>query len=296
MMFMNNSTIKDKQPFTAFNRSVAVVLRDTADMLTGQGANPFRVDAYRRAAESLEALHIDLRVIVRFEGSDGLKRIPFVGQGLSVTIDEIVRTGRCVQLDRLRGAIRPETLFQTIPGIGPILARNIYDRLQVDTLEGLEIAAHNGRLERVAGIGARRSAAIRASLASVLGRHQPRVERRFCEPSVSMVLDVDREYREKAEFHVLPLIAPRRFNPKAEAWLPILHVDRESWHFTALYSNTARAHELGRTRDWVILYCYDGDHQESQHTVVTETRGPLAGRRVVRGRESECTRHYRQKK
>ncbi|NIW87025.1 MAG: DNA-binding protein, partial [Gammaproteobacteria bacterium] len=83
-------------------------------------------------------------------------------------------------------------------------------------------------------------------------------------------------------------IAPLRFNPTNEAWLPILHTTRDHWHFTVLFSNTARAHELDRTRDWVVIYYYDDHHQEGQHTVVTETRGPLAGKRVVRGRESEC--------
>ena len=66
----------------------------------------------------------------------------------------------------------------------------------------------------------------------------------------------------------------------------------DDWQFTALYSNTARAHELDRTRDWVVLYSYDGHLHEGQHTIVTESRGPLAGKRVVRGREAECMRYY----
>ena len=90
----------------------------------------------------------------------------------------------------------------------------------------------------------------------------------------------------------LPQIAPRRFNPDGKAWLPILHSARDCWHFTALYSNTARAHELGRTRDWVVVYFYDDHHREGQHTVVTETRGTLIGRRVVRGLEAECRAYY----
>jgi hypothetical protein len=50
---------------------------------------------------------------------------------------------------------------------------------------------------------------------------------------------------------------------------------------------------LGRTHDWVVLYFYDGDHREGQRTVVTETRGSLLGKRVVRGREEECRAFYR---
>jgi hypothetical protein len=74
--------------------------------------------------------------------------------------------------------------------------------------------------------------------------------------------------------------------------LPVLHATRGDWHFTALFSNTAKAHELGKTRDWVVIYFYDSDHNERQRTVVTETRGETAGRRVVRGREAECRNHY----
>jgi len=62
-----------------------------------------------------------------------------------------------------------------------------------------------------------------------------------------------------------------------------------------MYSNTARAHQLKQTRDWVVLFYYDDHHQEGQHTLVTETHGPLLGRRVVRGREAECQDYYRAK-
>ena len=85
-------------------------------------------------------------------------------------------------------------------------------------------------------------------------------------------------------------IAPRRFNPKGEAWLPVLHTQRGDWHFTALFSNTARAHELGRVRDWVVIYGEDKAHGERQYTVVSATHGALAGRRVVRGREAALER------
>ncbi len=53
-----------------------------------------------------------------------------------------------------------------------------------------------------------------------------------------------------------------------------------------LYSNTGKAHELAKTRDCVVLYFYDSDHRESRQTIVTETRGALQGKRVVRGREA----------
>lgn len=111
------------------------------------------------------------------------------------------------------------------------------------------------------------------------------------QPGVDIILDVDREYRSKAESGKLRTIAPRRFNPEGKSWLPILHTERGPWNFTALFSNTSRAHELGKTHDWVVIY-YEHDGHENQCTVVTEHRGPLQGQRVVRGREEECRQYY----
>jgi hypothetical protein len=111
-------------------------------------------------------------------------------------------------------------------------------------------------------------------------------------PDVSLLLDIDREYREKAEAGLLRKIAPRRYNPERVAWLPVLHQSAGPWEITALFSNTERAHELHRTHDWVVIFFHDGDG-EGQATVVTERRGSLSGLRVVRGREPECARHYR---
>jgi len=144
----------------------------------------------------------------------------------------------------------------------------------------------------VHGMGPRRIAAVRASLANLLNRIRGPARPRVQGPDVATLLAVDREYREAAAAGRLPRIAPRRFNPEGEAWLPLLHTRHGEWHFTALFSNTARAHELGRTHDWVVIYFYDSHHQEGQHTVVTETRGPLIGRRVVRGREAACRELY----
>jgi putative hydrolase len=66
-----------------------------------------------------------------------------------------------------------------------------------------------------------------------------------------------------------------------------MRLRRNGRRYAALYSNTALAHELGKTRDWVVIYCDDGG-QRSQWTVVTAATGPCRGRRVVRGREREC--------
>lgn len=112
-------------------------------------------------------------------------------------------------------------------------------------------------------------------------------------PSVEVLLGIDQEYRDKAKAGVLRRIAPRRMNPEGHAWLPVLHTRYGPWRFTALFSNTERAHEMHRTYDWVVIYFSDDGGEEGQATVVTERRGALTGMRVVRGREPECGRYYR---
>ena len=135
---------------------------------------------------------------------------------------------------------------------------------------------------------------MQAWLTHVLGYRRPRPEpqKTIAEPPVGLLLKIDELYRKKAEAGELPTIAPKRFNPGGEAWLPIMHTTRQGWHFTALYSNTARAHQLDRVKDWVVIFFYDDQHHEGQHTVVTETRGTAIGQRVVRGREQECNEYY----
>lgn len=277
---------------THFNREVAQLFRDFASLLRQQDGNPFRVNAYLRAAGTLESLERDVRGILREEGTDGLISLPAIGSGLASSIEEIARTGRFSQLDRCRGAADPAALFSSVPGIGEALSRRIHERLHLDTLEALEAAAYDGRLETVPGIGERRIAAVRAGIASLLGHASRRPRESRERPPVRVLLDVDAEYRARVARGALPMLTPRRFNPDRKAWLPILHTQRARWHFTALFSNTARAHELDRTRDWVVVYFYDDSHREGQCTVVTESQGAQRGRRVVRGREPECQEAY----
>jgi hypothetical protein len=278
----------------AHNRRVADRLQEAAALLHAQGASPYRANAYRHAAESIGRLPRDILEIYTAEGVKGLDAIPHVGLGIASAVAEMLTSGRWGQLDRLRGSIDPSMLFRSVPGMGPGLAKRIHEQLHIDSLEALEAAANDGRLDRVPGIGSRRVAAWRAYLAEALGRAGARLPAHEIadEPTVAQLLDVDREYREKAARGELRTIAPRRFNPEAQAWLPVLHARRGPWHFTALFSNTALAHQLGRTRDWVVIYFYDGEDVERQHTIVTEPRGELAGRRVVRGREGECLDYY----
>lgn len=298
------------------NRDIADRLDEVGRLMGEQNGNRFRVRAYRRAAGTLRRLPRPVEDLFAEGGIDALEALPDVGESLARSIAQFLVMGRLAMLDRLRGESEPGRLLQTVPGIGPVLAGRIHEELGVETLEELEMAAHDGRLEQVPGFGPRRARGVREALAGMLGRSARRRSLAWKSrsgafdadrsspstmpgeadlderPSVELLLEVDEEYRRKAEAGRLPRIAPRRFNPAGEAWLPILHTDREGWHLTALYSNTARAHDLGKTHDWVVIYADGARGGERRFTVVTEYRGELAGERVVRGREVECRTHY----
>lgn len=272
------------------NQDIADKLLEIATLLKEQGANPYRVSAYRNAASVISNLPQPVSQIVARKDFQGLVALPGIGEGIARSIYEYVALGHMSRLESLKGGHDPVALFETIPGIGPKLAHRIIEHLHIDSLEALEVAAHNQRLEKIPGFSPKKVAMVQAWLALVLGRQRPspQPQEPFIEPSVQLILQVDQQYRQKASAAELPMIVPKRFNPEGKAWLPVMHVSKHGWHFTALFSNTARAHQLNRTQDWVVIYFYDDQHHESQHTVVTETHGALTGQRVVRGRETEC--------
>ncbi len=283
------------------NAEIADVLEKIADLLEIQGANPFRIRAYRNSAQSVRSAEKSLARLVKEKKMNSVRELPHIGEGIASTIAEFVDTGRIGLLNRLQGEISPEDVFQQVPGIGEDLARRVAKKLDVHSLEELEKAAHDGRLEKIKGFGAKRIQSVKMSLAGMLSQAAlKKVRKRRSEghvqdkPPVGLLLKVDEEYRRRVRAGRLKKIAPRRFNPEGEAWLPIMHTEMEGWDFTALYSNTARAHELGTVKEWVVIY-YETKGYEGQCTVVTEKKGPLKEKRVVRGREAECRDYYESK-
>jgi hypothetical protein len=279
----------------AENAELAAALREAANLLEAQGASPFRVRAYRNAAETLEGLPAPLWHTLEAEGEAGLMRFPTIGRSIAGSLAHMIRTGKFPLLERLRGDDAAERLFATVADIGPKLAQRIHEHLGIETLWELEAAAQDGRLAQVPGMGQKRLRAVRESLAGRFRRAAPAKSKATSETALEAplgeLLDVDREYRESAKKNQLPCIAPRRFNPTHEAWLPVLHTERDSRHYTAMFSNTARAHELDAIQDWVVIY-RDDDGNHGQWTVITSNFGKLRGKRIVRGRESECALLY----
>ena len=281
------------------NEEIAALLERIGQLLETKESNPYRVRAYLSAAATVRG---EDNPVAELAGDHAmLTRLPGIGDSLAALVSEYVETGTSALLRELEGTTDPGAVFDTVPGLGQTLARRIAETLDIRTLEELEQAAHDGRLDKVEGFGEERVRAVQTALAGMLSNTAQRRARQRtseesnaddAEPPIALLLDVDSEYRRKASAGDLGTIAPKRFNPEGKAWLPILHTQRGVWSFTALFSNTARAHEAGKINDWVVIYFERPGQREEQRTVVTQTQGPLAGRRVVRGRETETRRHY----
>ena len=301
---------KDVAQGSPGNEEMASKLEQVADLLAAQGANRFRADAYRRAAQTLRDLVQPVSRIYDSDGIEGLEELPGVGRTISRALQQMIRGGRWPLLKRLLGRDVAEHAFASVPNIGPKLAKRIHEELGIETLAELQAAAWDGTLERMPGMGKKRTRAVRESLAA-RGR-QPTAQiistekqnRLFGEQddltarvSVDELLDIDDEYRFKAARQQLPRVAPREFNPTSAAWLPILQTERGNRHYTALFSNTERAHSMGTTHDWVVIYLEDHYHrgQHGRWTVITSRFGKLRGRRIVRGRENECAGFYKKR-
>ncbi len=282
---MERETITD----AVFNQEMARQFRTAASLLRAQHADRRRIDAYEHGADELDRLGESAAAVYRREGAHGLIALPAIGRGLASAIADVVEFGHWRWLDRLQGDVDPERVLASIPTVGAALAHRIHTELHVESLDELELAIYDGRLGRMRGMGDKRWHAIRdallarrrspSALASAALPENPG-EHPF-PPTSDTLLSIDAEYRTKADLNHLPTIAPRRFNPTRAHWLPVLHTEREGQHFTAMFSNTARAHELGHIDDWVVVSV---DGTDDMHwTVVTEPAGQRAGQRVVRG-------------
>ncbi|MEL6159745.1 MAG: helix-hairpin-helix domain-containing protein [Cyanobacteria bacterium J06627_32] len=296
-----------RQIFALSNDDIAHSFEQVADLLEAKGDDFYRIRAYRKGAQSVRHHSTPVVDLYEAEGTPGLEKLPYIGKGLASAIKELATTGQFTLLEQLHIDVSPEDLFTTVPGIGQVLARRIYRGLGIDTLEGLEQAAHDGILARMPGFGPGRIALVRAALATLLNRPSQQISQprqapitrtqqgtqtgsvkpvtAGGAPPVDLLLAVDTQYRYLARAGQLRMVNPKRFNPEGRRWLPVMQLSKGGWTFNALYSNTARAHALGKTDDWVVVY-YEREGQRGQCTVVTESQGANKGKRVVRGQDA----------
>ncbi len=151
------------------NTEIARVLSDVRTLLEIQGANPFRVRAYENAARTIEEHPTPLRDLVA--AAADLTELPSIGKDMASHIRELVDTGRLTVLEELQRTI-PYSLIDLVrlPGVGPKRARKLWEQLGIETLDQLETAAQEGRIEALEGFGKKTQARILGGIATVRQR------------------------------------------------------------------------------------------------------------------------------
>jgi DNA polymerase (family 10) len=132
------------------NSQVADLLRRFAGALALEGADRFRIKAYRRAADSIESLTDEVARLVA-NGAD-LTQIPGVGKAIRRTVEEIINEGKMVQLERSLSKLSPELVeLSTRPALDPKIVTRIYKKLHIASLKELRQALDSGRIGEVLG-------------------------------------------------------------------------------------------------------------------------------------------------
>ena len=129
------------------------MLNRIADLLEIKGENFFKVRAYREAVRQIDNLTTEVLALIH----DGrLTDVPGIGEAIEKKIVEFVTTGRLEFLTRLEAEVPPALIDLTrVPGLGPRTAKEIYDALGILSLDALEEAARQHRLQRLPGIKAK---------------------------------------------------------------------------------------------------------------------------------------------
>ena len=134
------------------NSEIADYFTKVADFLEIEGANPFRVRAYRNAARTIAGLAHSIAELIAAEND--LTQLSGIGKELDEKIREIVRTGRLAKLEELENRL-PPGLHQVlkIPGLGPRKVKALYHALKIKGLDDLKKAAGEGRVRTIEGFG-----------------------------------------------------------------------------------------------------------------------------------------------
>lgn len=166
---------------TMENVEIAAVFDAVADLLEIQEANPFRVRAYRNAVRTIGDLGRPIAEMVAAE--EDLTELPGIGRDIAGYIEELVATGELTLLEEISKA-SPETLTELLEleRVGPKRAKVLWRELGVESVDELQVAIDEGRLEGLKGFGAKTVDKIRRSIDEFRvhvgprrGRRDPRV-------------------------------------------------------------------------------------------------------------------------
>jgi len=152
------------------NQAVAEIFNDIADILEIKGDNPFRIRAYRRAAQNIDSFARD----VAETSPEELQKIPGIGSDLAAKVQEYVQTGSLEFYDELKKEVPPGLIdILSVPGLGPKTAKLLFDKLHIKDINDLEKQAKEGRLKSLPGIQAKTEENILKGIA-MIRRHTGR--------------------------------------------------------------------------------------------------------------------------
>ncbi len=153
------------------NSEIADQFDRLADLLEIEGANPFRVRAYRNAALTIREHPVPMAELLA-QGAD-LSRLPGIGRDLANRIRTIVETGELPLLKELEHRV-PPTLADLllVKGLGPKRVKALYQQLEIRSAEDLKRAIRNGRIRELRGFGARTEQLISEQLERLARRAQ----------------------------------------------------------------------------------------------------------------------------
>ncbi|AOK56099.1 phosphoesterase [Burkholderia stagnalis] len=237
---------------TIHNAECAAVFAEIADMLEIQGANPFRVRAYRNAARTIADYGRDIPTMIA--NGDDLGRIPSIGVDLASKLREIAATGTCELQKTLRHALPAAIVgLLDVQGLGAKRVKALHDALHVDTLEQLKAAAKEGRVRELPGFGAKTEAHLLDALDARLQHAQQRFLLPFAEQCLAPLLECLRAVPGAGD--TVPAGSFRR-RRETVGDLDILVTARDPAAITDAfvgYDEVARVLARGATRSSVVL-------------------------------------------
>jgi DNA polymerase (family 10) len=145
------------------NLAVTAIFNKVADLLDIEGANAFRIRAYRNAARTISSLSRDVSEMI--ESGEDLTDLPGIGKDLAQKIREIVETGSMAQLEELESKVPVElSMLMKLEGLGPKRVKALYQNLGVSRLKELKVAARKGQIRELEGFGGKTEKAILEAL------------------------------------------------------------------------------------------------------------------------------------
>ena len=175
------------------NQEIAQILIHISEILDIQGENTFKIRAYIKASQTTENLTYQLSSL---QDKDKIGQLPGIGEGIAKKIKELMETGKLKYYEDLKKSeYAPLTEFLKIPGMGPKHARLVYDKLGINTEDGLKKAAEEGKLRVLHGLGEKVEQNILQGIRQVQ-KYKERFPLAFIYPRAQIILEEIKKLKE----------------------------------------------------------------------------------------------------